>query len=245
MNNINYLKGQLSKLMENKNLDFVNQFYKDENIFDTNLYHNWYFLSLDFLNEYESKRLNEFRYYYEKEYDGIYDSICNNQNIDTDKFKNFIVIQSKIIEYYLSYNKAPDTKLIFNYETPTEFSEYIIEPYDNRKNLINYLDWFNEAFKYLEKYNLDKALYFAKYYFNMSKMQQDKVLSDILLIETKEKNSLSDVIKSRAIFLLETQYTYLQVYKEKIDKNNSELINHQKYMRKRNSIKVISKGIDN
>ena len=51
MNNINYLKEQLSKLMEKKNLDFVDQFFIEGKGFDKDLYHKWYFLAIAFLEE--------------------------------------------------------------------------------------------------------------------------------------------------------------------------------------------------
>ncbi len=198
-----YLKVQLSELMEKKNLDFVNQFFIQGKDFDKNLYHEWYFLAIAFLEEIKSPKIEEFIYYYEKKDKGIYSVILNNSVITKDS-----------------------------------------------KNLFElYIDWYNEAYKYLNKYYTNGTDSFSKYFFNSDKLKEQSSqkyidLSELLMITTKQSNQLSEKSSQQMTFLLETQYQHILTYKEIIENNKLELEKIGKEMRKSNSRKVTNKGID-
>ncbi len=250
MNNINYLKGQLSKLMEKKNLDFVDQFFIEGKGFNKNLYHNWYFLAIAFLEENGLSKTEEFKYYYEEKIHGIYSEILKNPRITKNSnnlFELYILFQFSIIDLYLNIDKEIDTKIIFDYESPSKFSTKITDPYSNTEKYILYIEWYNEAYKYLNKYYTKRTDSFSKYFFNSEKVKEQSSqkytdLSELLKKKTTASNQLSWEPLQQMTFLLETQYQYILTFKDIIENKNSETKKMQLEMKKRNSMKVINKG---
>jgi hypothetical protein len=250
MNNINYLKGQLSKLMEKKNLDFVNQFFIEGKGFNKNLYHKWYFLSILFLEELESSKIEEFKYYYEGKTNGIYSVILKNPRITKNSnnlFELYILFQFSIIELYLNFDEEIDIESIFKYESPSKFSTEITNIFKNTDKYIFYINWYNNAYCYFDKYYKNKTDSFSKYFFNSDKLKEQSRqkhidLSELFIIETNSYSQLSGRNLQQMIFLLETQYQYILTFKDIIEKKNSETKKIYLEMKKRNSRIVINKG---
>lgn len=233
MNNKDYLETQLSQLMEKKDLDFVNQFYVSEKTFNKDLYHRWFFLSLDYLKKYKCPRIEEFNYYYfNKNNNCIYSALLCDNAINREKYKLFILIQYSIIKSYLNFDRTINEIEVFKYKDSIEFSTEMTKEDENQSNLINYLNWYNDTIIYISKKNIYDVSLFINYFINKEKLKGS--------IQEK-KIDLSDFYTSaqpsyKINTILEIQFSFLQFLKEKFeDENlNSKELSEQMRSRRNN-----------
>lgn len=216
------LKSKLEDLMNENSIKFYQNLTNNNfnyNTFET--YHEWYFLAKEYLSQINSLRLKEFEFYYfnnEDNFTCIKDYIYN---LDDDKnneeeyqFLCLIMMQYSIVEYHLSDNKKElrEHLIVYNND-PNIFSRTFSSNTKNKINLNNYLNWLNDALKYINPLEKEIKEEFLKYFINIDYVNQ-KLIDEkynifyyfMLLcsytkpLTTKERSYEINLLKSQFIF---------------------------------------------